>query len=484
MAEDHKRPPEAFVGQHFWNDEELPLAEREGFLARILQAEATGRPVLTPEMAVTLPGADRRLLRSIFVPLYDEHGTFQGTLGIGEDITERKKSEQALLQAQKLESLGVLAGGIAHDFNNLLVTIMGNASLAMLKLPPAAPPMEELQQIEMAGQRAADLCRQMLSYAGKGRIEKQPVSINQLVQEMTQLLRVSLPKGVSIVFRMLANPPLTEVDPTQIRQVIMNLVINAGEAIGEHPGTIVIATGVTHVDRDDLAEAQSGPDTPEGDYVYLEVSDTGAGMDAETRARIFDPFFTTKFTGRGLGLASVLGIVRGHRGGLKVYSEVGKGTSFKVLLPAAVDAAVPLVPPQETGGWSGGGTILVIDDEQAIRSVAARMLTRLGFQVIEAADGATAVEIVRDPPAPLTAALLDLTMPGLSGEETLRRLRRLDKKLPVILMSGYNEREVLERFVGRELAGFLQKPFKLDDLRGKLRELFPASATSGATPSA
>ncbi len=484
MASDHQRPAESFVGHFLWDDGALPRAERDQLLDCIRQAQATGRPVLTPELTITLPGSDKRLLRTIFVPLYDEHGTFQGTLGIGEDITDRRKSEQALLQAQKLESLGVLAGGIAHDFNNLLVTIMGNASLAMLKLPPGMPAVEELQQIEIAGQRAADLCRQMLSYAGKGRIEKQPVSVNQMVQEMTQLLRVSLPKGVAILFRLMPDPPLTEADPTQIRQVIMNLVINAGEAIGENPGTIVIATGVTHVDRDDLAEAQSGDDTAEGEYVFLEVSDSGVGMDAETRARIFDPFFTTKFTGRGLGLASVLGIVRGHRGGLKVYSEVGKGTAFKVLLPIAAAPGTPVETAADPGAWSGQGMVLIIDDEQSIRSVAARMLMRLGFQVVEAADGASALEIVRAPPAPLTAALLDLTMPGLSGEETLRRLRRLDNNLPVILMSGYNERDVLDRFVGREPAGFLQKPFKLDDLRAKLRELFEASISSGATPPA
>jgi PAS domain S-box-containing protein len=484
MAEDHQRPPESFIGKLLWEEEGLTDDERERILSRVRLAMESGRPVVTPELPVVLPGKNRRLLRSTLVPLFDAQGTLQGTLGIGEDITERRKSELALLQAQKLESLGVLAGGIAHDFNNLLVTIMGNASLAVLKLPPAGGPLEELQQIEIAGQRAADLCRQMLSYAGKGRLEKQPVSINQLVQEMTQLLRVSLPKGAAVNFRLMPNLPLTEADPTQLRQVIMNLVINAGEAIGDQPGTILMATGVTHADKDYFAEAQIDQDAPEGDYVYLEVSDTGAGMDAQTRARIFDPFFTTKFTGRGLGLASVLGIVRGHGGGLKVYSEVGKGTSFKVLLPIASGAVAPVSGRDEASDWSGGGTVLVIDDEQAIRSVAARMLARLGFQVIEAEDGAQGVEILRNAPTPLTAALLDLTMPGLSGEETLRQLRRIDRRLPVILMSGYNEREVLDRFVGRDLAGFLQKPFKLDDLRDKLRELFQESADPGNTPSA
>jgi PAS domain S-box-containing protein len=472
MAEDHQMPPAAFIGQQLWPDKSQPPEEQERSLALVQQVLESRRTVVTPELSITLPGGNRRLIRSTLVPLFDAQGALQGVLGIGEDITERKKSELALLQAQKLESLGVLAGGVAHDFNNLLVTIMGNASLALLKLPPGNGPQEELQQIELAGQRAAELCRQMLSYAGKGRMEKQPVNLNQLVQEMTQLLRVSLPKGVTVNFHLTQNPPLTEADPTQLRQVVMNLVINAGEAIGEKPGTIVIATGMARVDKEYLLEAHADLDTPEGEYVFLEVSDTGVGMDAETRARIFDPFFTTKFAGRGLGLASVLGIVRGHRGGLKVYSEPGKGTSFKVLLPVTSGAAVAAPRSGPAGDWSGGGTVLVIDDEPSIRAVAVKMLARLGFRAIEAPDGAAALEIVRNSTAPLTAALLDLTMPGLSGEETLRRLRRIDKRLPIILMSGYNEREVLDRFVGRELAGFLQKPFKLDDLRDRLRELF------------
>jgi PAS domain S-box-containing protein len=437
------------------------------------RVRASRQPVTAPEMGLTLPRGEARTVRIALIPLLDGAGAYDGALTVVEDITDRKKQELALLHAQKMESLGVMAGGIAHDFNNLLVSVLGNVSLALLKLPADTPVREELGQIEVAGQRAADLCRQMLAYAGKGRLERVPVNLNQLVQEMTQLVRVSLPKPVSLNFRLAAELPLLEGDPTQLRQVIMNLVINAGEAIGEKPGTITLSSGVIHVDDQYLLEAHMamGQDPKEGDYVFLEVSDSGSGMSPETRARIFDPFFTTKFTGRGLGLASVLGIIRGHQGGLKVYSVVGRGTSFKVLLPVALGtaAAPPRADPKAT--WTGAGTVLVVDDESAIRSVTVRMLNVLGFQVIEAADGAAAVELLRQDPAAVYAVLLDLTMPGMSGEETLGRLRAVRGDLPVIVLSGYSEKDVMDRFAGRELAGFLQKPFKLDALRERLRLL-------------
>jgi len=253
----------------------------------------------------------------------------------------------------------------------------------------------------------------------------------------------------------------------------MNLVINASEAIGEKSGLISIVTGVMLADRAYLTEAYLSPNIPEGEYVYLEVSDNGCGMDAATRARIFDPFFTTKFTGRGLGLAAVLGIVRGHHGALKVYSEPGRGTTFKLLLPCAegpADAAPE--KPAATSTWRGAGTLLVVDDEDTVRATTARMAERIGFKVLLARDGREALEIYHRDGANITGVLLDLTMPVLDGNATFTELRRLDAEVRVLLMSGFNEQDAVHRFAGKGLAGFIQKPFKIETLHEKLQAVF------------
>ncbi|MEQ2006185.1 MAG: PAS domain S-box protein, partial [Limisphaerales bacterium] len=271
---------------------------------------------------------------------------------------ERQRMELKLQETQKLESLGVLAGGIAHDFNNLLTSILGNASLARMDLPPRSPVEHSLEQIEKASLRAADLCRQMLAYAGKGRFVVQPFDLTQLVQDTAHLLQVSVSKKAVLKFDLDAGLPPVLADASQLRQIVMNLVINASEAIGDRSGVIALSTGLVRADRRYLADTHLAGNLPEGDYVFLEVSDTGCGMTPELRARIFEPFFTTKFAGRGLGLAAVLGIVRGHRGALRVYSEPGKGSSFKLLLPIAPGAAVGLAAPNPLAdGWRGSGRI-------------------------------------------------------------------------------------------------------------------------------
>jgi CheY-like chemotaxis protein len=287
---------------------------------------------------------------------------------------------------------------------------------------------------------------------------------------MTQLLKVSLPKGVSIGFRLADELPLVEGDPTQIRQVVMNLVINAGEAIGDKQGVITLSTGTQAIDQAYLANCQSAPDAQPGEFLFAEVSDTGHGMSPETLSRIFDPFFTTKFTGRGLGLASVLGIIRGHRGALRVYSELGVGTAFRVLLPVSGPAADRQASVGEPQAWSAGGTVLLVDDEPDIRAVGEKMLAYLGFTVVTATDGAQAVEILRTHTAPFRAAIVDLTMPGMTGEDVVRELRRI-QDLPVLVMSGYSEWDVQNRFIGRKKTEFLQKPFTLPGLHAKMRAL-------------
>ncbi|MBI5948963.1 MAG: PAS domain S-box protein [Chloroflexi bacterium] len=398
-------------------------------------------------------------------------------LAVVQDITDRKRQEEALLQAQKLESLGVLAGGIAHDFNNLLVGILGNAGLALLELPPASPARDTIQQIETAGKHAADLARQMLAYSGKGRFVIQPVDLNSLVEEMTHLLRVSINKGVSLHYDLGASLPAVEGDLTQLRQVVMNLVVNASDAIGQESGVITIATEVVHATREDLAATYLSPDLPTGDYVSLVIRDTGAGMDAGTRAKIFDPFFTTKFTGRGLGLAAVLGIVRGHRGAIRIDSTPGAGSTFTLLLPraaAAMEAGSSVQSP--AAEWKPSGSILVVDDEDTVRRVTARALSSLGLAVLTAADGLEALATFREHQDEIRCTLLDMTMPGMDGEETFRALREVDPATPVVLMSGYTEQDATARFATDGLAGFIQKPYEISTLREVIRQVIETAS--------
>jgi PAS domain S-box-containing protein len=382
----------------------------------------------------------------------------------------RVNLERKLQETQKLESLGVLAGGIAHDFNNLLTGILGNSSLASMELPEDSPIQDYLGQINQASLRAADLCKQMLAYSGRGRFVVQKLDINRLIEETTHLLQISISKQAVLRFNLAKGLPTIEADATQIRQVVMNLVINASEAIGEKSGVISISTGLTRIDHAYLGGTIAAPDIPEGEYVSMEISDTGTGMSAETRAKIFDPFFSTKFTGRGLGLAAVLGILRGHKGALKVYSELGRGTTFKLLFPCATgpaETAASVVTARPT--WRGKGLVLVADDEETIRTTTARMLRALGFDTALAANGREAVDAFRENPAAFVLVLLDLTMPHMDGEQAFTELRRLQPDVRVVLMSGFNRQEAVARFTGKGLASFLQKPFSVEALTEVMR---------------
>jgi len=387
---------------------------------------------------------------------------------------ERLRLERKLQETQKLESLGVLAGGIAHDFNNLLTGILGNASLARLQLPAGTRAAGHLDAVEKAALRAADLCKQMLAYAGKGRLDVRKVDLSVVVRESTDLLRLSISKKAELKFDLPPSLPPVEADATQLRQVVMNLVMNASDALADLPGVIRISTGLVHASRAYLAGVLFSAELAEGYYSFIEVTDTGCGMSRETLAKIFDPFFTTKFAGRGLGLAAVLGIVRGHEGTLKVTSEPGKGATFRLLLPAAGGVAPEAkAAPAVADHWHGQGRVLVVDDEDSVRVVAAHMLHLLGFETAPATDGRDALDRIRREPGAYDVMLLDLTMPHLDGEQTLREVRRVRPDLPVVLMSGFNEQEATTRFSEHGLAGFLQKPFTHDELRAQLQRIVP-----------
>jgi PAS domain S-box-containing protein len=382
---------------------------------------------------------------------------------------DRIETERRMLQAQKLESLGVLAGGIAHDFNNLLTAMLGNASLARLDLPENSPVHQSLGQIENAAVRAAELCKEMLAYSGRGQLATARTNLSALVEDTTKLLQVSISKKCVLKLELYQPLPAILADPTQIRQIIMNLVINASDAIGGRSGLIRVGTGVMRVDRQYLRETFLAPDLALGDYVYLEINDNGCGMLPEVKARIFEPFYTTKFAGHGLGLAAVLGIVRSHRGAIKVYSELGRGTTFKLLFPVVDEAALPADDPiDKVTAWRGSGLALVVDDEETVRAVTARTLESLGFTPLTAADGAEGVRVFREHVAELSVVLLDLTMPHVDGEEAYREFCRMNPDIPVILMSGFTEKDTVDRFAGKRLAGFIQKPFDRTRLQAKL----------------
>jgi PAS domain S-box-containing protein len=414
-------------------------------------------------------------------------------VGLGIDITERVQAEedrlrleQQVQQTQKMESLGVLAGGIAHDFNNLLMGIMGNADLALLDMAPEAPARKNLCSIEKATKRAADLAKQMLAYSGKGRFVIKRMDLQTLIEEMVYLLEVSISKKVVIKYDFAQSVSPIKADATQIRQIIMNLVINASEAIGNRSGVISIRTGAMKCDRDYLDETYLDDNLAEGSYSYLEVSDTGGGMNEETILKIFDPFFTTKFTGRGLGLAAALGIIRGHKGAVKVYSEMGKGTTFKVLFPVSQGATHKNDLPGDFLDCSElkGKNVLLVDDEETVRTVGRQMLERLGLKVTTAVDGSEALNLFEQDPNRFDCIILDLTMPHLDGEETFREMRRIRKNVSAILSSGYNEQDLIARFASKGFVGFIQKPYRTAEIGAALAKAFKKNSKQVARDSA
>ncbi|MCI0705828.1 MAG: MASE1 domain-containing protein [Planctomycetia bacterium] len=448
---------------------------------------------------------------------------------VGIDLTERRQaeSERAAIErkmqdAQRLEALGVLAGGVAHDFNNLLAGVLGHAELAVAELPTDHPAREHLATVLSGVAQAGGLTRQLLAYSGKGRFMLRPLNLNDLIRQTTELLRLTLPKKVQLTLELADSLPPVTADDGQMRQVLMNLLINAGEAIGDRAGTVTVSTAAHLLALDTVSGGVYSPAAP-GQFVELIVSDTGCGMDEATRARLFDPFFTTKFAGRGLGLSAVLGIVRGHGGGIRVDSTLGEGTRFTVLLPAVLDAIPattsatqtpaptdtpipfhrstaragvfqltrtrerPSEPPAglselehvaenasrstvvaESSSGSRGGLALVADDEPTVRQVGALMLRQMGYEVLTAANGREVVDLFTTHAQRVRLVLLDLTMPVMDGAEALAMIRELSTEVPVVLCSGYAVEAVPEKLAHDTVTTFLQKPFARNDLRQAL----------------
>ena len=404
-------------------------------------------------------------------PVRDEGGRIVGASHAARDITERKHLDQQLRHSQKLESLGVLAGGVAHDFNNLLTGILGNASLALEMLSSNNPLRVLLRDVMNASEKAALLTRQLLAYAGKGRFIIEPINLSELTREIISLIQTSVSRNVQLRLELSENVPFIHADAGQMQQLIMNLVINGAEAIGtEVNGTVLVTTSTHNVDEDYLRTILGESGLPTGVYVALEIHDTGCGMDKTTLARIFDPFFSTKFTGRGLGLAAVQGIVRGHHGLMKVYSHPGKGTTFKVLFPAT-HRVVQEKPDPVTPLPAQNELILVIDDEEIIRKTAKSALEHYGYTVVLAEDGREGVALFQILAAKVSAVLLDMTMPVMGGEEAFSRMIAIKPDIAIILSSGYNEVEAIRRFTGKSLAAFIQKPYSAVDLVQKVKSV-------------
>lgn len=397
-------------------------------------------------------------------PFFNESGEIEGFAGLQRDITQSKKIADKLQHADRVESLGVLAGGIAHDFNNILTSIMGNASLAKMQVESSHPVFEHLDSIESASLSAADLCRQMLAYSGKGQFVIRAINISRKIEKMGQLINISVSKIITLKYQLTDELPLIEADVAQVQQVILNLLTNASEAIGEESGIISVSTGIMEASNEYLKSSYCEPNIQAGRFVFLEVSDTGCGMTAEVQKKIFDSFFTTKFTGRGLGMSAMLGIINAHKGAMRIYSKPNSGTTIRVLFPVAEKQQTDSLQKELNIETQNHGTILLIDDENNVREITAAMLEQMGADVIKAVGGENGIHLYQQYQHDIDLVLLDLTMPDMNGHDCFRELQRINPNVKVIITSGYSEQESMQRFDGKYPNGFIQKPFTPEQL--------------------
>ena len=446
------------------NPECRSLAERAG----------RGEVVAATEIACEVEG--KTIYLHVWAsPTLTQEAHLDGVVMMAADVSERKALEAHIQQNQRLESLGVLAGGIAHDFNNLLTGVLGNASVLQDRFHPDSREAMAARDLIAAGQVMAKLTSQMLAYSGRSRFHKEPLDLSTEVRQITNLVQASIPKNVRLSLTLGEGLPAIEGDSSQIQQVVMNLVINGAEALGPEQGAVEVRTLARHAEPGELAAGVTRPIAQAGKYVVLEVHDTGAGMDEETRARIFDPFFTTKFAGRGLGLSAVLGIVRAHHGALIVESRPGSGTTFRVFFPCAA-AYKQIAPKALNAGHRGSGTILIVDDEDIVLRLAESVLNDAGYDVLSASNGREALDMYAAQSGRIDAVLLDMTMPVMGGEETMGHLAARWPDATVIATSGYDLQEA-ERHFGVRPAAFLQKPYTAAQLTAKIAEVVRARAS-------
>lgn len=428
-------------------------------------------------------------------PLYNDAGGLAACVHVARDITERKKAEeyrlaleQQLQQAQKLESLGVLTGGIAHDFNNILMIILGHCLLAKDD-PHAESVHKHLSQIEVAGNRAADLCRQMLTYAGKSPLVQTRIDMRRLVDDIARMLQPAFKKNVRFEYAFGSDVPEITGDEGKVQQIVMNLVVNAVEAIGDGHGTVRIGVGNATALPGEEPVDYFGTGIAAGAYACLEVSDTGCGMDEQTQKRIFEPFFTTKFTGRGLGMSAIIGIIRSHKGALQLDSQPGAGTTFRVYFPVAAaaggaeaDPKGPDTSPGPDGAGTLQGTVLLVDDEEELRRIGGDILAAMGLTVVTASNGSEAIAVYHERRGEIDLVLMDLTMPEMDGIETYHELRKSTGSLPVLFCSGYGNREIPPSICADPHAGFVPKPYRAEQLREALEALRPTQRMGCCEP--
>ncbi|MFW6332403.1 MAG: response regulator [Thermodesulfobacteriota bacterium] len=485
----HAQEPETLVGKR---NRDLVPAEFADLTDHYIEATLRTGKMQVYEFELSIPGQGMRDYEARMVKSGNDEVT-----AIVRDMTDRKRLEQERLQmerrlqtAHRLESLGAMAGGIAHDFNNSLMVALGYLEMAREETEDVALVSAYLDQCDTALKRPVSLTQQMLDYSGKGYPAFRTVDLESVIQETDGLLTSAIPENISLLMNIEPNLPKIQGNASQLQQILTHLVVNAAESYDEQTGgEVTLSAGTIFCDEDSLSQTLKDVwlsyETPfvETDYVYIDITDTGCGMDSEVRKRIFEPFFSTKFVGRGLGLAAVFGIIRGHRGYIRVDSRPNQGTTVRVMFPVAAITESPekVTTPATAPLPRGTGHILLVEDEEPVREMVRRMLTQLGYSVISSSSGSKAVRIFRDRKREIDLVLCDMRMPGIHGVELLRKLRGMDDTVPVILTSGYSTEDLRHRYETEGFAGFLQKPFRMAELGTLLQEVLQKNRISGST---